>query len=34
MKTANLVSVPTLVESPFVIVTIGNYTFGQASKIN
>lgn len=26
---ANLVSVPTLVESPFIIATIGNYTFGS-----
>ena len=26
---ANLVSVPTLVESPFIIATIGGYTFGS-----
>ncbi|MBR3598848.1 MAG: hypothetical protein IKL53_03120 [Lachnospiraceae bacterium] len=29
MKKANLVSVPTLVESPFIVVTIGGYTFGS-----
>lgn len=29
MANANLVSVPTLVESPFIIVTIGGYTFGS-----
>jgi hypothetical protein len=31
MKKANLVSMPTLVESPFIIVTIGGYTFGSFS---
>lgn len=34
LKKANLVSIPTLVESPFVYVTIGKYTFGLPSKIN
>lgn len=29
MKKANLVSIPTLVESPFIIVTIGGHTFGS-----
>ena len=29
MKKANLISVPTLVESPFIIATIGGYTFGS-----
>ena len=29
MKKANLVSMPTLVESPFIIATIGGYTFGS-----
>lgn len=29
MKNANLVSTPTLVESPFIIATIGGYTFGS-----
>lgn len=28
----NLISMPALVESPFIIVTIGDYTFGQAAK--
>lgn len=28
----NLISMPALVESPFIIVKIGDYTFGQASK--
>ena len=32
MPNANLVSVPTLVESPFIIVTIGGYTFGSYVK--
>lgn len=32
MPNANLVSVPTLVESPFIIVTIGGYTFGSYIK--
>lgn len=32
MVKANLVSVPTLVESPFIIVTIGGYTFGSYIK--
>ena len=31
-KQANLTSVPTLVESPFIIIKIGNITFGAASK--
>jgi hypothetical protein len=31
MKKANLVSIPTLVESPFIIVTIGGHTFGSYS---
>ena len=29
MKKANLVSIPTLVESPFIVVTIGGHTFGS-----
>ena len=32
-KVANLVSIPTLVESPFIYVTIGKYTFGLPTKI-
>lgn len=34
MKKANLVSVPTLVESPFIIATIGGYTFGSFTSDN
>ena len=33
LRKANLVSTPTLVESPFIYVTIGKYTFGLPSKI-
>lgn len=33
-KYANLVSIPTLVEAPFIYCTIGKYTFGLPSKIN
>ena len=29
---ANLLSIPTLVEAPFIYVTIGEYTFGLPSK--
>lgn len=32
VKNANLVSIPTLVESPFIIVTIAGHTFGMAYK--
>ena len=32
MKKANLVSIPTLVESPFIIATIGGFTFGSFNK--
>ena len=32
-QAANLVSIPTLVEAPFIYVTIGKYTFGLPSKI-
>lgn len=32
LRKANLISFPTLVESPFIYVTIGNYTFGLPSK--
>lgn len=32
MRKANLVTIPTLVESPFIIATIGGYTFGSFNK--
>lgn len=32
MKKANLVTIPTLVESPFIIAKIGGYTFGSFNK--
>lgn len=32
MKKANLVTIPTLVESPFIIATIGGYTFGSCNN--
>lgn len=32
MTKANLVAIPTLVESPFIVATIGGYTFGSFSK--
>ena len=32
MKKAELITIPTMVESPFVIATIGGYTFGSFSK--
>ena len=32
MKKANLVSIPTLVEAPFIYVTIAGHTFGLPSK--
>lgn len=31
---ANLLSTPTLVESPFIIAKIGDYTFGSYSRQN
>lgn len=31
-KPANLIAIPTLVESPFIILTIGDYTFGNTAK--
>lgn len=34
MKKANLVSIPTLVESPFIILTVGGHTFGSYSGDN
>jgi len=34
MKKANLISIPTLVESPFIIATIGGFTFGSFNKGN